>query len=105
MTQTIEHIMVKEDATIKIFSNEQSCAVTADVEIEYTKGESGWMKSGSSSYEDLGEPPSAGDIKVVGAKLHVVIFDEKGTEIGELNLEGIDWFDLWFDDPEESDFL
>jgi len=100
---SITHTMENDNATIKIFKEEYQCVVTAEVEIDYTEGCSGWMRSGSSSYEDLGDPPSAGEVEVTDATCTVEIFDKDGKDMGTLTLSGTDWFDSWFDDPEEGD--
>ena len=102
MSEHIELELENDNAKIVIFGKEYDCFVNAKVKVIHTKGCHGWMKSGSSSYEDLGEPPSAGEVEFDEATCTVEIF-EKEKPVGTLTLEGEEWFDVWFDEIEEMD--
>jgi len=99
MTHTFE----KEEQTIIIDGVKHYCNVEATIEADTTAGCIGYMKSGSSCYEDLGEPPSPDDIDVTSATCTVEIYDANGKEIGTLKLDGVEWFEGWFD-VSELDF-
>jgi hypothetical protein len=99
MTESMrtEVSMMNETATITIDRSEYKCIVEGTADVTWVEGDSGSMKSGSSSYEDVEEVPSAGEIiSIENAVCTVVILDHNIDEIGELKLVGIDWFDRWF---------
>lgn len=95
----------KDDAKITIGGSTFCCTVNASVEVTNTKGQHGCMRSGSSSYEDLVEPPSGGEVEIESATLTIFIYDNSGNDIGKLELNGEEWFYNWFDEICESEVL
>ena len=93
MTYTFE----KQDQDLVIQGAKLHCNVQAIIEVEITAGCSGYMISGSSCYEDLGEPPSGDDIVVTSATCTLEVYDSDGKEYGTLKVEGVEWFECWFD--------
>jgi hypothetical protein len=88
----------KDDTVLDIGGTEFPVVVTCEVGGVYIPSCSGEMRSGSSSYEDLLEVPSAATFDAEESVCTIVVFDEGGIELGTLKLRGVEWFDLWFDD-------
>jgi len=99
MSQTLTK--EKDDAKITILGVEWDCVVSAELEVEGTPSYDGYQ--GGRMEDAANDPPRGAEIEVTSATITVVIMKEDGKEIGTLELEGTDWYDHWFDDPEEDD--
>ena len=99
MNQTIE----KDEVEIKLNGATYLCHLEAEVEVDYTAGCSGSMRSGSSSYEDLAEPPSPPDIEVEWAESTLTIYNDHGEEIGTLVMKGVKHFNELFGELKQDD--
>jgi len=99
MSQTISK--EKDDAKITIQGVEWDCVVCAEFEVEGTPSYGGYQ--GGRMEDAANDPPYGAEIEVISASVTVVIMKEDGEEVGTLKLEGTDWYDHWFDDPEEDD--
>ena len=93
----------KDDCTIEINGTNYNGTLEATVEINYTAGSGGSMRSGSSSYEDCDEAPSPASIEVDWAECTLKLYSEDGDkEIASLLFRGVEWFETLFGEIEED---
>jgi hypothetical protein len=93
----------KDECTIEINGKEYHGELQATVEVNYTAGTSGSMRSGSSSWDDLLEAPSPANIEVEWAECFMFLYKADGNEIEmTLKLNGVDWLQELFGEIEEE---